>query len=129
MEQLFPSVPVALSPYPPPPLNVVASKVVGAAQFAGLAVVFAGDQLLPLVTPALLQHPCYLSMKQNKIGAAAGLWIVGNVLHNSLTSTGAFEVSYNGLQVFSKLQEKRMPSEEELVARIRAAVEGDVSSF
>ena len=40
--------------------------------------------------------PRYVQMQGNKIGAAVVLWVLGNSMHNSLTSTGAFEISING---------------------------------
>ena len=50
-----------------------------------------------------------------------GCWWVGNTLRNSLGSTGAFEVLYQGQLVFSKLAAGRMPTLGEVLDGIRAA--------
>ena len=51
-----------------------------------------------------------------------GAWFVGNTIRNGLVSTGAFEISYGGTQVWSKLDTGAMPSLGELVARIGEAM-------
>ena len=47
LQQQYPWLEVTLSNYPPPPLNVLLSKALGAGQFVGLALTFAGDRILP----------------------------------------------------------------------------------
>lgn len=110
----YPGVEVTLDNYPVPALRVMLSKALSAAQMACIAVAIGGDQLLPMVgvNPPFPQW--YLSMQQNRMGAAIGAWILGNSLNNMLISTGAFEVSADGHLVFSKMRDNRMPSLDEL---------------
>lgn len=64
----------------------------------------------------------YNQVKEKKLAMAMAVWFLGNMLHNSLTSTGAFEVFYDGQQVFSKLQSNRMPNIDEILHRIAQAM-------
>lgn len=121
MQAHFPEVPVTLVNHPPPPINVFLSRIVGAVQFAGLAVTIAGDSIFPVLGYSQ-SPPWYTGIQQNKLGYAAGIWIVGNMMHNMLLSTGAFEVSCNGQLIFSKLAENRMPSTDEIVDGIQLAL-------
>jgi len=41
-------------------------------------------------------------MKENKFAVGIGSWMVGNMIGQSLTSTGAFEVVYKGKVIFFK---------------------------
>lgn len=71
------------------------SKALGFAQMAALAVIFFGDKILPAL--GIHQPPdIYRKIVENKFGWAMGVWFVGNMLHNGLTSTGAFEIYYDG---------------------------------
>merc|ERR1711865_1294775 len=55
------------------------------------------------------------------MGMAVGVLFLGNSFAQQLVATGAFEINLNGEEVFSKLKEGRMPTVEELVARLEAA--------
>jgi len=47
--------------------------------------------------------PLYEQIREKKMFVGLGAWIVGNSITQGLTSTGAFEVYYNGQIVSSKL--------------------------
>ncbi|EFN53349.1 hypothetical protein CHLNCDRAFT_58621 [Chlorella variabilis] len=51
-----------------------------------------------------------------------GAWFIGNTVRQNLLGTGAFEVSYDGTPIFSKLDTGRMPTLPELVAGIAEAM-------
>jgi hypothetical protein len=53
-------------------------------------------------------------VQENKMQACMFLWIA-NSLATSQLATGAFEISYDGDLIFSKLEEHRWPSPEELI--------------
>ncbi|CAI5483818.1 unnamed protein product [Closterium sp. Yama58-4] len=91
------------------PLGSVLSKLLSAAQMAAIAVIFAGDSLLPVVGLPPPFPPWYEQIRTNRLGSAATVWIVGNVIHGNLASTGAFELVLDGRTLFSKLAEGRMP--------------------
>ena len=56
-----------------------------------------------------------------------GAWYLGNMLKSMLTSTDAFEVFFDGQQIFSRLasEPRRFPESEQLVAVIRSML-GDI---
>jgi len=51
----------------------------------------------------------------NKIYACLMSWFLTGMFENSLMSTGAFEVYYNDLQIWSKLESGRLPEFVELL--------------
>eukprot|EP00850_Spirogloea_muscicola_P006337 SM000030S11346 [mRNA] locus=s30:225061:226145:- [translate_table: standard] len=117
----FPDVEVTLANYPPPPHKALLANAVQVAQLAGVALSLGGDYAFR--TLGLAQPPAwYQAMMRNRLGYAAGFWLGGNMVINSLVSTGAFEVSLDGTQVSSKLQEGKVPSELELTMRVGNAL-------
>ena len=67
------------------------------AQMAVIAVMLIGDKLFELLAvppPAL-----YLQYKDKRFAIIMACWFLGNMVHNGLTATGAFEVFYDGSQV------------------------------
>ena len=59
--------------------------------------------------PAIRNHPLYIRMQQYKMAIILGGFIGLNFVTSMLSSTGAFEIFYNGELVFSKLMTGRMP--------------------
>eukprot|EP00850_Spirogloea_muscicola_P011986 SM000076S21807 [mRNA] locus=s76:375666:376769:+ [translate_table: standard] len=117
----FPNVEVTLANYPPPPHKALLANAVQVAQLGGVALSLGGDYAFRAL--GLAQPPAwYQAMTRNRLGYAAGFWLGGNVVINSLVSTGAFEVSLDGHQVFSKLQAGKVPSERELTMRVGNAL-------
>ncbi|PSC76151.1 seleno T [Micractinium conductrix] len=51
-----------------------------------------------------------------------GLWFIGNTVRQNLLSTGAFEVSYAGTPIFSKLATGRMPTLADVVEGVGEAM-------
>ena len=73
------------------------SQGIFVAQMAVIAVMLLGDRLfefLAVPPPALYQQ-----YKDNRFAIIMACWFLGNMVHNSLTATGAFEVFYDGSQV------------------------------
>ena len=68
--------------------------------------------------PARIHPPTHPpSYPQNKL-QTFGIIFLANTLAASLTATGAFEVTYGGELVFSKLAAGRMPSADEILQRM-----------
>ena len=64
---------------------------------AVIAVMLVGDNLFELLAvppPALYQQ-----YKDKRFAIIMACWFLGNMVHNGLTATGAFEVFYDGSQV------------------------------
>ncbi|PAA70522.1 hypothetical protein BOX15_Mlig015068g1 [Macrostomum lignano] len=57
------------------------------------------------------------------------LFFVGNAIEGQLISTGAFEVSYNDMVIWSKLENGRVPSPSELINIIDSQLSMSSSSI
>ncbi len=64
------------------------------AQFGAIGFMLAGEQLCGALGVPVPQ--IYQQYKDKKSGIVLAIWFLGNALHNGLTSTGAFEVFYDG---------------------------------
>eukprot|EP00249_Psilotum_nudum_P036160 c6463_g1_i1 orf=315-995(-) len=118
----FPGIEVMLSNYPPPLAKQILIKLVPLIQFGGIGLAFWGEHIFPRL--GYTSPPSwYNTLRQNRFGTAATCWLVGNILQNSLQSTGAFEVSLNGDLLFSKLKDNRFPEEFELRDLVASALE------
>lgn len=56
--------------------------------------------------------------QQHKMQLFMALWL-GNMVLTQMANTGAFEVTYNGHVIFSKLETNRMPTLPELVQQLQ----------
>jgi len=88
------------------------------AQILGVIFLMFGDSLFSMLGAPV--PTWFNSIKENRM-MAVGVLFLGNSFAQQLVATGAFEVELNGEEVFSKLKEGRMPTVEELVARLEAA--------
>ncbi|KAJ0663998.1 putative selenoprotein, Rdx-type [Helianthus annuus] len=113
LESAFPGLNVVLANYPPPLPKRLLAKLVPVVQFGVIGVVMAGEHIFPRLGFAA-PPAWYYSMRANRFGTISSTWLMGNFLQGFLQSSGAFEVSVNGEQVYSKLREKRFPGEIEL---------------
>ncbi|GJM88831.1 hypothetical protein PR202_ga05401 [Eleusine coracana subsp. coracana] len=112
LETSFPGIHVVLQNYPPPFPKRVLAKALPILQVGAIATIMAGDQIFPRL--GMIPPPWYYSLRANKFGTMATIWLFGNFAQSFLQSSGAFEVYCNGDLVFSKLTEQRFPSEFEL---------------
>jgi len=105
--------------YPPSKLAQVVSTITGGMWFAGLALLFAGDTIMPMI--GFTEEPVlYKYMKENKMLVGGALFIANNI-GNGMLSTGAFEVYYNGELIFSKLKTGQVPRVEDIIYALEAA--------
>ncbi|GJN17267.1 hypothetical protein PR202_gb04322 [Eleusine coracana subsp. coracana] len=112
LETSFPGIHVILENYPPTFPKRALSKAVPLLQVGAMATLMAGDQIFPRF--GMVPPPWYYSLRANRFGTMASIWLFGNFAQSFLQSSGAFEVYCNGQLVFSKLSEQRFPSELEL---------------
>ena len=94
-------------------MQATLSKVVSFAQMGLIGIGIGGN-----FVPAIRDNPLYQQMQQYKSVVLIGGYFVLNMLSSSLSQTNAFEIYLNDQLVFSKLKSGRMPSLEEVVARI-----------
>ena len=87
-------------------MQALLARVVMGLQFGGIAAVLAGDKIFPALG---LQMPQLLAqMQEKRMGVVMGIWLLGNAAQNQLTSTGAFEVFYDGKKVRSWLSSSQL---------------------
>ncbi|XP_057741796.1 selT-like protein [Arachis stenosperma] len=112
LEAEFPGINVVLANYPAPLPKRLLSKVVPVVQLGLIITISAGEQIFPRL--GITPPAWYYSLRANRFGSMASIWLLGNFLQSFLQSSGAFEVYCNGDLIFSKLQQKRFPGEIEL---------------
>eukprot|EP00745_Piridium_sociabile_P029186 TRINITY_DN47540_c0_g1_i1.p2 TRINITY_DN47540_c0_g1~~TRINITY_DN47540_c0_g1_i1.p2 ORF type:complete len:119 (-),score=20.09 TRINITY_DN47540_c0_g1_i1:187-492(-) len=56
----------------------------------------------------------YTWAKENKLYACLMLFFISNAIEGQMISTGAFEISYNDVPIWSKLESGRIPSPQEM---------------
>lgn len=79
---------------------------------------FGGDSIF--ATLGLVPHPeWYTYIKENKMSSFIAIFFA-NSIAQSMTSTGAFEVTVDGQEVYSKLANGRMPTAGDLVTGLAA---------
>jgi len=84
-----------------------------------LVTIIFGDKVfaaLGMPMPGLL-----VQARENQMWSMFGIYYVGNLIAQNLMNTGAFEISYNGQMVWSKLESGRLPSWPELMAKMQSA--------
>ncbi|CAN6327920.1 unnamed protein product [Urochloa humidicola] len=59
-----------------------------------VATIMAGDQIFPRL--GMVPPPWYYSLRANRFGTMATIWLFGNFAQSFLQSSGAFEVYCNG---------------------------------
>ena len=94
LETSFPGIHVILRNYPPPFPKRVLSKVIPIVQVGAIATILAGDQIFPRL--GMVPPPWYYSLRANRFGTTATIWLFGNFAQSFLQSSGAFEVYCNG---------------------------------
>lgn len=102
------------SNYPPPPLALFAVQAAQLVQWSALTLMLMGDSVF--TTLGINPTPgWYGQMKENKLNTFVGVFFM-NSMAQSMTATGAFEVTVDGVLVYSKLSTGRMPSAGDLTA-------------
>eukprot|EP00668_Euglena_longa_P003150 GGOE01003680.1.p2 GENE.GGOE01003680.1~~GGOE01003680.1.p2 ORF type:complete len:122 (+),score=40.90 GGOE01003680.1:375-740(+) len=99
LNQAFPGTRISGENYPPPPLNALLSSLLQFVFFAGLICNIFGSHFLP---------PAAAQWAQNNRGLCIAIPLFANMFAGQLVATGAFEVTYNGIPVFSKLENGQM---------------------
>lgn len=119
-----PQLPVELANHPAPPLQATLAQALFVVQLAALAVVGAGQQAAPYLQRLGIVLPAdyWRTMQEKRVGLMMGIWFVGNTIRTNLISTGAFEVSYEGMPIWSKLETHSMPTLQHIVDGISQAM-------
>lgn len=106
--------------HPLTPPRHVASVAATTVQYSFIAFIAAGDRyVFPVLRVPV--PPWYRSMTENRIAAIMMTFFAGNMVTNSLSQTGAFEVYYDGVLVWSKLQSGQPPNLAQIAKALKAA--------
>lgn len=108
----YPSLLVEGDAYPPPPPRMQLAHALSLLKLALIALVLLGVDPFSLMGA---QTPVFFSwMVSNKLYSCLMLFFVCGAIESKLVSTGAFEIYFNDVRVWSKLETGRIPSPPEL---------------
>jgi selT/selW/selH-like putative selenoprotein len=124
LEKHYPQLEVNGGNYPTPASKVLLANALHVVQLGVIGLVVAGEYLFTNVLNYPVGGPFppfYESIKEKKLLVGFGAWMVGNSLAQSLTSTGAFEIAYNGQMVYSKLASSsaQLPTLQQIITNLQ----------
>lgn len=114
LHQNFPKVNVIGDNFPPPRPRQILASVISTLKLVLMGLVIFGDHINIWQTLGITPPPIYIWANQNKMYACVMLFFICNTIESQLISTGAFEISYNDMPIWSKLQSGRLPNPNEL---------------
>jgi thioredoxin reductase-like selenoprotein T len=114
IQQRYPGLNIVGDNYPPPAVRQILATCISFIKFAILAVVAMGinpfTQFFNIPAPSWYQYAL-----DNKIYFCLMVFFLTNAIEGQMYSTGAFEVHYNDVLVWSKIKSGRVPSPQELM--------------
>ena len=112
LKDKYPDLTVIGDNYPPSTLNGFILQVIGLTKMAIILMILSN------VNPFLLmgwESPAFWNwLSQSKIYGCLMTFFVSNMIEGQLISSGAFEIYYNDLPIWSKLETGRIPAPAEL---------------
>ncbi|XP_013393832.1 selenoprotein T2, partial [Lingula anatina] len=111
IQQKYPALSVQGGNYPPPPLKATIAQILGLVKIGLIIMIASGFNPFPALgvdTPS-----AYTWASENKVYACLMLFFICNAVEGQLISTGAFEVTFNDVPIWSKLETGRIPSPQE----------------
>jgi len=120
LRERYPALNIEGGNYPPPPIRAALAQFLSVAKIAILIMIVTGQNPFAMIgwnTPN-----AYTWALENKMYACMMLFFLSNAVEGQLISTGAFEVSYNEVPVWSKLENGRVPSPSEIVQIVESQV-------
>jgi len=124
LEKHYPQLEVNGGNYPTPASKVLLANGLHVVQLSLIGLVVAGEYIFTNVLNYPVGGPFppfYESIKEKKLLVGFGAWMVGNSLAQSLASTGAFEIAYNGQIVYSKLASSsaQLPTLQQIITNMQ----------
>ncbi|EDO30840.1 predicted protein, partial [Nematostella vectensis] len=114
LRQNFPHLNVEGSNYPPPRPRQILASVISMAKLIAIGIIMLGEQVRLFENLNITPPEIYTWAVNNKMYSCILIFFLSNMIEGQLISTGAFEVSFNDMPVWSKLQAGRLPSPNEL---------------
>ncbi|KAK6622633.1 hypothetical protein RUM43_008475 [Polyplax serrata] len=112
--------------YPPPTYNSILAKILNIGKmFIILAIILDADISQYLGMMASSWYWC----RSNKIYSCALIYFMCNFIEGNLISTGAFEISFNDVPVWSKIETGRIPQPPELFQIIERQMQFTEKTF
>ncbi|KAM7536913.1 hypothetical protein Aperf_G00000081310 [Anoplocephala perfoliata] len=112
--QRYPIINIEGTTYPPPYWRAVTAQLVTTFKFLALALIISGINIFPyfgLNTPNFAAYA-----NENKVSVCLMVFFICGLIESQLLSTGAFEITFNDITIWSKLQSNRVPSPQELLS-------------
>jgi len=122
IHQHFPNLKVEGANYPPPRPRQISASVLSMVKIAIILCILFGEQLQIWQSLNMTPPEYYVWASQNKFYAIMMVFFILNTVETQLISTGAFEIFYNDMPIWSKLQASRLPSPDELFQIIQNQV-------
>ncbi|XP_065684793.1 uncharacterized protein LOC100209879 isoform X1 [Hydra vulgaris] len=120
VQQRYPHLSISGNNYPAPIVNNYIAKASNILKWSALAVITLGERVSFWQNLNIPNPPEIYQWTQNhKIMSCVGVFFIGNTIENGLLQTGAFEIYFNDVLIWSKLKTQKLPSVEELLLRIK----------
>jgi len=116
LHERFPALTIVGDHYPPPVLRSSVAQLLGVIKFILIGLVVTSFNPFPklnLPTPSMFHWAM-----DNKVYACLMLFFISNAIEGQLISTGAFEISFNDVPIWSKIESGRIPSPPEMFQMI-----------
>jgi len=116
LHEKYPGITILGDTYPPPQFRMYLASFFGMLKWCVIGMVLANFNVFHLWgmnTPRI-----YMWMTQNKLYACLMTFFISNTIEGQLISTGAFEIIFNDVPVWSKLETGRIPAPPELFSII-----------
>jgi len=98
--------------FPPPAFKAYLAQALSILKLSLIACILFGYN--PFISFGLNSPGFFTWALENKLYACMMLFFVSNAMEGQLISTGAFEISLNDMPIWSKLENGRLPSPQEL---------------
>nr|CAD7196339.1 unnamed protein product [Timema douglasi] len=112
LQQKYPEIIVEGENYNPSGLSMIIAKALGVIKVALIVCILSGINILQYTGIPL--QSCWSWCVDNKLYSCMMVFFLSNALEAQLVSTGAFEISFNDMPVWSKLETGRIPQPPEL---------------
>lgn len=117
----YPGLQVEGGNFPPPPLRQMIAQTLSAFKFILIILLISGQN--PFLHFNVATPEAFTWAMENKVYACMMVFFVSNMIETQLISTGAFEIDFNGINMWSKIQTGRIPTGPELFQMIESNME------
>ncbi|CAF3331549.1 unnamed protein product [Rotaria socialis] len=109
----YPNITVIGENHPPSPLKSLFARILLIIKLTLITCIALDQNIFAFIN--ISTPRAYLWALQNKIHACIVIFFLSNFVESTLKSTGAFEISIDNVQLWSKLETGRLPSNDEFL--------------